>query len=85
MDIDFGTEAHLNIKYNYLQVFFFKKLLRVKNKFIAKQVKAMENILMLFIAKQLKSTKGTFLLNSWRCKFIPLLALWEINCIPMFF
>lgn len=51
VDIDFGTEAHLNIKCNYLQVSFFKKLLRVKHNFIAKQVKAMENILMILAEK----------------------------------
>lgn len=51
MDIDFGTEAYLNIKYNYLQVSFFKKLLRVKHNFIAKQVKAMKNILMILAEK----------------------------------
>lgn len=48
---DFGTKAHINIKYNYLQASFFKKLLRVKHNFIAKQVKAMENILMILAEK----------------------------------
>lgn len=50
IDSNFGTEA-LNIKYNYIHISCFKKLLRVKHNRTAKQAKAVENILMILAEK----------------------------------